>query len=252
MEKRKLKIILFTIMLISFFALSEKLYSTEISTCECAPLSYTINGKASGPGVDIANSIQKIIKTNDKINFYPWARGYMQLQREPNTVLFSTARTPEREKLFKWVGPLAQKSYCFYVKKGSKIKIKNLDDAKKYTIGVHYASNNEQFLRSNGFKKIDHVRSEDINLLKLNKDRIDLWYTDSAIASALIKQNSLEGAFEIRYVVQKIQLYYAFNINTPDKIVNKWQNALDTLRKNGTMRNIYKKYKMETLYPSQK
>ncbi len=76
-----------------------------------------------------------------------------------------------------------------------------------------------------------------------------MWYTDTGISSALMERNSLKGSVEELYAVQKLQLYYAFNMNTSDRIVNKWQDALNALRQEGTMLNIFKKYEMDALYP---
>lgn len=41
---------------------------------------------------------------------FPWDRVYQQALSEPGYGVFSTARTPEREDKFKWVGPLASLS----------------------------------------------------------------------------------------------------------------------------------------------
>lgn len=42
------------------------------------------------------------------IKVYPWARAMALTQHRPNTLLFSVARTPEREKRFIWLGKLSQ------------------------------------------------------------------------------------------------------------------------------------------------
>ncbi|MDX7833812.1 hypothetical protein SJS03_21745, partial [Aeromonas dhakensis] len=40
------------------------------------------------------------------IQLLPWARAYQMAQYDPNTVIFSMIRLPEREALFHWVGPI--------------------------------------------------------------------------------------------------------------------------------------------------
>lgn len=42
------------------------------------------------------------------IHIYPWARAMAMTQNRPNTLLFSLARTPEREARFVWLGKLSQ------------------------------------------------------------------------------------------------------------------------------------------------
>jgi ABC-type amino acid transport substrate-binding protein len=67
-----------------------------------------------------------------KIMVYPWVRGYKYLETRKNAALFSTTRSKKREKLFKWVGPLAEKKIGFFAKKDRKIKLKTVQDAKGY------------------------------------------------------------------------------------------------------------------------
>ena len=248
---KKTQRIFFTIISVNFALFGNKLFAAndlKIITCECPPLSYEVNAKASGPAVDIVRTIQKSINSNEKINIYPWAQGYKQLQSYSNVMLFSTTRTAQREHLFKWVGPIIEKRFSFHAKKGAKIKIDNLEDAKKYKVGVVRNSNNEQFLVSNGFKNLSVVAKESQNLQMLELGRIDLWYTDTAQCSALMTNYSLKEKIEEIYVVQKSRSYYAFSIITPDSIVEKWQNAFTHLRNTGVICNILKKYKLESLY----
>ena len=221
----------------------------EILTCECPPLSYEINNRVEGPGADLVRRIQKKLNTHDKISILPWARAYKTAMDIPNTVLFSTARTPQRETLFKWVGPMAEKKYYFFSKIGSKIKISRIEDAKKYKVGVHLGSNNHSFLLSQGFTTLQPVVIEKQNLEKLYYGRIDLWYVDSAVPHTLMKLNSMEGAVEKIYFVQDIKLYYSFNKATSDRVVNNWQQALDEIRQEGSMLDIFKKHGQEALYP---
>ncbi len=248
---KKLQITILASLFVCFASFSNWSYATEkikIITCECPPLSYKLNGKPSGPSVEIVRIIQQRLNTNEKIHVYPWARGYYMVQEQPNVVLFSTTRTTQRENMFKWVGPIVEKRFSFHSKKGSKIKINYLEDAKKYKIGVIRSSNNEQFLISNGFKKLYPVVVEEQNLMKLKMGRIDLWYTDTAQSSTLMINLSMEGVAKEIYVVQKSRSYYAFNLKTPDSIVKEWQIALNHLRRTGAIRNILKKYELESLY----
>ncbi len=54
---------------------------------------------------------------------YPWDRGFLFAQNEDNTILFSTTRTQDREKMFKSVGPIFTNAMCLIVRKDSNIKI---------------------------------------------------------------------------------------------------------------------------------
>ena len=41
-----------------------------------------------------------------QVHLVPWNEGYQAALTGNNTVIFSTARLPERESSFKWAGPI--------------------------------------------------------------------------------------------------------------------------------------------------
>ncbi len=92
----------------------------NIYTEEFPPYNYTHNGELQGFTVDLlVEATQRIgapILAKD-INVYPWPRSYRILKSEANTVLFSMAYTPNREKLFKWVGPIGKTRSVLLAKK---------------------------------------------------------------------------------------------------------------------------------------
>ena len=257
--KIKLKIFLFILFAFLFQLFTELNFCAGeeeliILTGEFPPLSYTEKGVPKGISVEIANEIQKKLGKNIKYKFVPWARGYNQTQTDSNTVLFSTTRTEERENLFKWVGPIVERTFSFYKRSNSNITVENIDSAKKYKIGVMRESCNDQLLTKFKFPKLDKVVNEDLNLKKLLAKRVDLIFTDNAQAELQISKLKKDGfnfnKVEIIacYPVEKHSSYFAFNINTSDEIVTKWQKALDELYADGTVLNILKKYNFESLY----
>jgi len=44
----------------------------------------------------------------------PWQRGYRLSLKKPNTCIYGVNRTPEREELFEWVGPLFESGWALY------------------------------------------------------------------------------------------------------------------------------------------
>ena len=66
----------------------------------------------------------------------PWPRAYNQLNVQPDTVLFSTARTKEREPLFKWACPIARSPIVLIALKESRIRLSSLQDASRYRIAA--------------------------------------------------------------------------------------------------------------------
>jgi hypothetical protein len=65
------------------------------------------------------------------IEVIPWARGYKIAQSEPNILLFTAARTPEREEMgFTFIAPAVMWTHGLLAKKDSGIDIQSLEGAR--------------------------------------------------------------------------------------------------------------------------
>ena len=81
----------------------------EVMTEENAPFNFTEEGVVRGIGVDLFVAAMREAGRPFEaasIRFVPWARAYDTVRETPDTMLFSMARTEEREPLFAWVGPI--------------------------------------------------------------------------------------------------------------------------------------------------
>ncbi|HHX5625992.1 TPA: substrate-binding periplasmic protein [Pseudomonas aeruginosa] len=171
---------------------------------------------------------------------FPWDRVYQQALSEPGYGVFSTARTPEREDKFKWVGPIGPDDWVLLAKGDSPITLGSLDEAKKYRIGAYKGDAIAEFLGKNGFEADLALRDQE-NAQKLVKGQIDLWASGDPAGRYLAKQ---EGVTGLKTVLRfnSDQLYLALNRETPDEVVQKLQAALDGMRKEGFVEDILNSY----------
>ncbi len=234
---------------VSIFAQSVK--NIKFMTENYPPFNFKENGNLQGISVDLLTAAMKKIDptfNHSKIELLPWARGYKIVQNEKNTCLFAMTRTEARENLFKWAGPLAPALIVLTAKKSNHIKINSIDDLKKYNIGTIIEDVGEQLLNEKGISndKLDRIggtNAINISIKKLDKGRIDLFSYDSNVLKWKIKQNGLNpNDYETVYVLKKGKLSFAFNKNTPDKVVNQIQKAIDEVKKDGTYQKILDKY----------
>ena len=222
------------------FAQSLKVY-TEISPPQQIQ---GADGKLSGIAIDAVREIQKRIGNKDPIEVVPWARGYQEVQADPNVVLFTMSRTAARNPMFKWVGPIDESVFYFYVKAGSAVEIKSLEDAKKlHSIGVTQSDVRDLELTKLGFTNLDRANDNTTNAKKLLLGRVD------AIAASPGEINDLAKAAGCKvsdlkqtFSFLKVQLFIAFSKTTPDATVKAWADALDALKKDKTFETIYRKY----------
>jgi len=213
-----------------------------------SPFQYYNEDKTlTGISIEIIDRLKTKVGSKVPIKIVPWSRGLKITKKKKNSALFSMLRTPDREKLFKWVGPLVEFSVVFFKKTGAPIYLNSVEDAKKVRkIGVTKNVANHEMLLAMGFKNLDVLQSgaDEKNIKKLVKGRIDLWPTTYFGGLYNAKKLGYEGMIEpiTDFPVFQGHLYLVFNIKTADNVVNKWQVALDSLKENGTLDKIVSKY----------
>ena len=215
----------------------------KIYTEDSPPVNYLKNGKPAGMSVEIVQEILKRLNKKVNIDVVPWARGYKLALTKPNVALFSTTRLPQRENLFKWVGPLYTQKWGFYAKKGAKLRINSLEDAKGVdSIGTYLNDAKEQFLKKKGFTNLMTANKNVSNIRHLMKGNIDLWVSSDLNMPHLARQAGVDpGQIELAYAFRSVNNYIAFSKMTPDDIVTAWQQTLSELKRDGTYSRIVSK-----------
>ncbi|MDD5405684.1 MAG: transporter substrate-binding domain-containing protein [Sulfurovaceae bacterium] len=216
----------------------------QMVTEEYPPVTFMKDGKPAGFVTDIVRQIALRLKAKDNIRLTSWKNAYNMAILHPNVILFSAERTPQREGLFQWIGPVGKNSAILYAKKGSKIKIDSLEDAKKVkAIATTTDWFTEQYLKSKGFTNLVSSKDPAENLRQLMNGKVQLSiFTDLTIPeiakSAGYSMNDLEPV----YTVSQTYFYIAISKDTKPSVIKAWQTELDKLKKDGTFEKIYKSY----------
>lgn len=171
---------------------------------------------------------------------FPWERIYNQVLEQPDQGLFSTTYTPEREPLFKWVGPLASTGWVLLAPPGSSLRLSSLEQAQPYRIGAYKNDAVSQHLESKGLEPINSLRDQE-NIGKLLKGRIDLWATTDPVGPYLAKQEGVSGLTTVLRF-NDAQLFLALNKQTPDEVVTRLQKALNEMKGDGAIDAIMRRY----------
>ena len=224
----------------------------KIYTENYPPYNMEVNGKLKGLSIEVFDALTKHLDTKvslKDVKLRPWASGYKITSKKKNTMLFSTTRTAQREKLFKWVGPIVATKIGLIAPKSKKIKIPNTTALNNYKIGAVINDIGEQLLLEVGVKK-SNIKSMSgknpvvSNFKKMGKGSIDMFAYEINVAMYGAKSFQIDSKdFEVVHILKEGQLYFAFNKKTSDDIINKWQKALDKIKADGTYDKILKKYK---------
>jgi len=218
-------------------ARAELLLVTE----ESPPNNMTVNGVLTGLATDKVAEMMRRAGVAYRMEVLPWARAYLAALNKGDTCIFSTTRTPEREPLFKWIGPLAANHWVLYGLSEREWKLKTLDEARPFSIGTYRADVRDEYLRQRGFR-VDAAVDDDINPRKLLLRRIELWATNPAKAEPLLRQHGWQERIRPVLRFNSTQLYLACNAGVDDATVARLVGALAAMEADGTVRSIERFY----------
>ena len=199
----------------------------------------------SGSSVEI---VREIIDRNDynvAIDLTHWTDAYDIIQTHPNSALFTTAKTSERENLFKWAGPIASIDTYFYTLDENNINIESVNDAKALnSIATPRGWYTHEYLINNGFDNIK-AETDDVqdafNLL-VNGKAEALLLNDLAVKWQIDNSEVNKNDIKQHILVQSNNGYIAFSKTTPDSTVLQWQSTLDNMINDGTFKDIWQKW----------
>ncbi|OAJ34136.1 substrate-binding periplasmic protein [Piscirickettsia salmonis] len=157
------KKIMFLFLLITYIIFPFKHYAEQMTvmTEEWPPYNYTKSNKLTGFSTEIVRAIMKRLGVDYKIHVYPGARGELYAKTKPNHLLFSIFRTPARESLYKWIGPLASENIYFFKMKDKNIKATTFDEIinMNYTVMANHEGFVLNSLINKGIVNIDKSAS---------------------------------------------------------------------------------------------
>lgn len=208
--------------------------------------------KVEGSTVDIVNEIQTRMGYVNKINMSLWNDAYAIAQYLPNSAVFTTARTPEREDMFQWVGPVATNRTYFYTLSTSGLNIETIEQAKTLqSVGTPNGWFTHDYLVNNNFQNIiataltsqaafDQLINEEIQALLLPEEEVK-WY---AIKAGIPMSNLTQHMQAMNF-----DGYIAFSLSTPSSTVQQWQNNLNTMKSDGSFETIWNKWHSDIPMP---
>lgn len=230
------------------YASTVELPEFEILTEPFYPYQFKEDGTIKGVSVDLLLLMLKRAGSSqgrDDITMLPWARGYFMAQVRENSLLFSTTRTPEREDLFKWVGPIFKNTMFLIAKKQKHIKITHPEELRDYTIGTVRDDVGELYLKALGVSISQFTRNNTNtgNIRMLDLGRVQLVAQSWNLFAQEARSIGLHPRdFEPVYTLHTDDLYYAFHRQTPDRVIRTLQNTFNALKAEGVLEQIKKGY----------
>ena len=212
-----------------------------ITTEYSPPTSMYEGGRVIGSGTDKVREALVRAAIPYTIELLPWKRAYRIALARPDGCVFSTTRTPERENLFKWVGPTDEGDWVLLGRADHGYRLETLEDARKLRIGTYNGDARDSYLRARGFH-VDPAANDLINPKKLMLKRIDLWAAGFRRGSPYLELNGWSGRIVPVFTFNHVKLYLACNLAVPDATIDKLNAAFDAMARDGAARRIERKY----------
>ncbi len=200
------------------------------------------SGRVTGPTAEMIRELMKRLGEPGEIELLPWKRAYDYALKGPQVALFETARTPEREALFKWVGPIKRIQWGLYARKAQASPLSDLQQARQVErLCAYLGDGKADTLKQQGFDNLYQPVLSAQCLEMLLRGRVDLWLTSDIEKDALLQENSLPAnSLQAVLKIDSLDLYIAFSADTPDALVQRWQAELDAMKRDGSLARFYR------------
>lgn len=208
------------------------------------PLTYMEGDVVTGYGTEVVKAMQSELNSCDPIAMLPWDAAYEKAINDSNVVIFTMERTPARENLFNWIGPLGSNKSSFYVRKDSNLTIKSLEDAKKLkAIATTAGWFTEQYLKKQNFPNLISSEKPTDNVKQIMDGSADAAIFTDVTVKDIIKQAGCQPEDLIPiFEVMTTDYYIGISRKTDPEIVGKWDKAFESIKANGTLDALKQKW----------
>ncbi|MCE9849475.1 transporter substrate-binding domain-containing protein [Aeromonas allosaccharophila] len=202
------------------------------------------DGKPTGFAVETLFLIMKRMGYQEpKIHFLSWADSWYFATQRPNAVLFSTAKTKNRESLFKWACAITTSKISLLSNKD--IYIESLKDLHKYKIGVIKADAGEQILLNYNVptENLYQVSQGEQLIKQLLKNRTDMIAYNESVFNYVNKgvRYKVDGVKSI-ITLANIPTCFAFNKSVPIKFYKNFVSSFSYVQKTEEYLALKKEY----------
>ena len=246
MSTIKMPRVLSLLLLVCGFSAPALALALQMLTEDYPPYNYLENKTLVGVSTEIVVEMGRRANVPMTFAIMPWPQAYDQTQMKVETCLFSTARLENRERIFKWVGPIATNEWGLFAKSGFKDPIKTLADARPYRIGGVTNDAKVIWLRDNALTNIVTVNEDKLvpGMLTLDRkkqDAVDLWVT-GIYAEKYILAKSKAKDVKLVLKIKEEPLWLACHPSLSEATVKALQDALGAMQKDGTTKKILDAY----------
>lgn len=220
---------LVAILLGSVATASERL---TVVTEEAYPMNYSQGTEVVGTATDYLRHVLNSNSISHDIKLMPWGRAYKTALEGRNVLIYSIARTPDREDKFHWLFEMKQIQYYLYGLSTRQEELQEANACKENKIAVVYGDVTHDHLTSLGCDNL--ILAQDYKQLDalLQRKRVD-FIASSALGikyfveryghndTSLYQHKTLDGL--------STALYFAMSKNSEAELVSTLKSSFTAL-----------------------
>lgn len=218
----------------------------QVVTEEWAPYNYRENGRLTGMTTEIVQAIMALTGDRFEVTLLPSMRASHVLRTRPRMIMYSMFRTPEREPLYKWVGPVVEESIHAYQRGGMPLIDSLAQLRKTERVTTRYDGLIPDTLQGMGFTNLDKSATDNLQLYRMlmaGRTDVIVGDTDAGVVYYSRQMNIPAGTLRrIPVELYRASLYIAFSPDSDDIVVAEWRQALEQLRESGELARIQQRY----------
>ncbi|GHE98406.1 substrate-binding periplasmic protein [Thalassotalea profundi] len=207
----------------------------QVVTENWYPYNYTNkNGSIVGKSTAVVKKILAQSTLDYSIEAFPWTRAFNLSTTQPNVLIYSILRTPNREKLFHWFCPIStQEPHRIYkLTNRNDITVNTEKDIKNYTISATRGTFLHQYMVGLGF--IDEVNlqvtsDDEVATTLFLAGRVDLLADFESSIERSLKERRLDKSMVTQLFIIPAENYpancMALSKQTSTDVVNKIRKA---------------------------
>lgn len=182
-----------------------------------------------------------------EISFIPWSRGLKDTKSGRFDALYPAYFSEERSIEFVVSQAVAEGELGFFTRSEHEIQYQRLEDLKSYKIGVVRGYVNTKDFDNAEYLTKSQANSDEQNLRKLLKGRVDLAVADRLTGSSLINTKIPEAKGKLKYIQPPLQIKELFVLFSKSKTANPklaaaFNRGLTIIKNSGAYASIVAKY----------
>ncbi|WP_157917477.1 substrate-binding periplasmic protein [Pseudodesulfovibrio profundus] len=240
------------IMVLLFTVSSAQAEAFTVFTNTVPPIKFVENNRLKGVAGEILDALLR--RTNhsvDTVIALPLKTAYEQVRQTKNSICPALGRTPQREKHFKWVGPVYSTRFGLIVKKSRLEELKSVNSSDLIVGSVAQSVPEQKYRKQFPSKKVRQIPTTDQAIRQLAGNTIDVLVFALTPAFHLIAHEGLDPHdYVVLNEIDSVDLYIAFNLHTSDQTIQQFQDALEDMKRSDDNDNEYKRIISRYFVPS--